>query len=94
VEQKEKKQTAEQIQACQSGSFPVLVEDSKEEEDEGDDPSASSSDSAPFGTGDDMPTFSDEVEPDDYEPGDHIFATWLHPEPAPMHVRATTSVSA
>ena len=94
AERQDKKQTAEHIQACRSGPFPVLVEDCEEEEDEGDDPSASSSDSAPFGTGDDMPTFSDDVEPDNYEPGDRIFATWLHPEPTPTHVRATTSVSA
>jgi hypothetical protein len=76
VEQKKKKQTAERIQACQSGLFLVLVEDCKEEEDEGDYPSAFSSDSAPFGTGDNMSTFSDDVEPDDDEPGDHISATW------------------
>jgi hypothetical protein len=40
-----------------------------------------------------MPTFSDNVELDNYEPGDRIFATWLHPKPIPTHVRATTSVS-
>jgi hypothetical protein len=94
VEQKDKKQAAEHIQACQSGPFLVLIEDCKEEEAEGDDPSASSSDSPPFGTGDDMPTFSDDVEPDNYEPRDRIFATWLHPKPIPTHVQATTSVSA
>jgi hypothetical protein len=94
VERRDKKQTAEHIQACWSRPFPVLVENCEEEEDEGDDPSASFSDSPPSGTGDDMPTFSDDVEPDNYEPGDSIFATWLHPEPTPTHVRATTSVSA
>ena len=41
-----------------------------------------------------MSTFSDDVEPNNYEPGDRIFATWLHLEPTPTHVRATTSVSA
>src|ERR1700675_1711390 len=37
-----------------------------------------------------MPEFSDDVETDDYEIGDRIFATWLHPEPT--KVRAATTI--
>ena len=36
-----------------------------------------------------MPEFSDNVESDDYEIGDWIFATWLHLEPVKVHATST-----
>jgi hypothetical protein len=41
-----------------------------------------------------MPAFSEDVEVDDYEPGDRVFATWLHPETILVDIRASSSVSA
>src|SRR3981189_3149820 len=94
TEKKEVKKAEERINACRQGPFPVLVEDYDVEEDEGDDPSSSTSNSPPIGTWDDMPAFSKDVEVDDYELKDRVFATWLHPEVTPVDIRASSSVSA
>src|ERR1700675_2433898 len=84
---KEEKRFQERIKACRKGPNPVLVEEYEEdEEEEGD---ASDSFYSDYRSPDPMPEFSDDVESDDYEIGDRIFATWLHPEPVKVCATST-----
>jgi hypothetical protein len=94
TKKKEAKKAEEHINTCQQGPFPVLIEDYDKEEDEGDDPTSSTSDSPPVGIWDDMPAFSEDVEADDYKPGDRVFTTWLHLEITPVGICASSSISA
>src|SRR6202795_4352875 len=84
---KEEKRFQERIKACRKGLNPVLVKEYEEDkEEEGDTSNSFYSD---YRSLDPMPEFSDDVESDDYEIGDPIFATWLHPEPVKVHATST-----